>query len=160
MEIRFFPAKETDAAAISRLRREIWDSTYRGIYPDGLIDDYDFSGHVQRDAERIKNPVFTVYLIKDEDRPIGYFNIEMRGAPYIQSLYILKAYQGRGIGKKAFALMREYCKTRGFSSFTCHCNAHNTKARGFYEALGGVIISRDEGHENKREDQVEFQFDV
>lgn len=158
MKVCFVPAVESDASAIATLRREVWSTTYRGIYPDEAIDNYDFQSHLEKDRARIADPAFQVYLIKDGETPIGYLNLQERDGLYIQALYILQEYQGRGVGKSAFALVRRYCRQHGLSRFTCNCNAHNLPAQGFYTAMGGEIIARNEGHENRRDDQVTFEF--
>ena len=158
VELRFRPAEERDAAVIGKLRREIWGTTYRGIYPDEVIDRFDVEGHLRRDLGRIADPAFRVWVIEDGERPIGYLYLERRTGVHIQSLYVLREYQGRGIGRAAFALVRDCCRAWGLETFTCNCNAHNAPARGFYEHLGGVLIGADVGHENRQEDQVKYLF--
>lgn len=77
MNIDFVPAKASDAVTISTLRQKIWDTTYRGIYPDAVIDDFDYDWHQQRDLKKISDPSFTVYLIKygDEILDISFFRM-------------------------------------------------------------------------------------
>ena len=35
-------AKSSDCFDLSLLKREIWETTYRGIYPDSKIDNYNY----------------------------------------------------------------------------------------------------------------------
>ena len=42
MNVEFVLAEASDAAAISPLRQRIWDTTYRGVYPDAIIDDFNY----------------------------------------------------------------------------------------------------------------------
>lgn len=79
MNIDFVPAKASDAVTISTLRQKIWNTTYRGIYPDAVIDDFDYDWHQQRDLKKISDPSFTVYLIKYGDEDIGYFVFQDAG---------------------------------------------------------------------------------
>ena len=158
MELQFRPAEARDAAVIGALRREIWGTTYRGIYPDEVIDRFDAAGHLRRDQARIADPAFRVWVIQDGERPIGYLYLEHRTGVHIQSLYVLREYQGRGIGRAAFGLIRDCCRELGLETFTCNCNEHNAPARGFYERMGGVLIGADVGHENRQEDQVKYLF--
>ena len=44
----FRRTQEEDAAVIAKLRQEIWSTTYRGIYPDDMIDQFDYAWHTQR----------------------------------------------------------------------------------------------------------------
>lgn len=158
MCIAFVPAQVDDATTISRLRQAIWSATYRGIYPDEVIDGYDYGWHEQRDLARIRDPLFHVYLICCDERPAGYL-ILRDGAPVLlHSLYLLETYQNRGIGRMALSLVNDFCLERGRGGYRCFCNAHNLRAREFYAAMGGVITGRDEGHENRQEDQLTFSF--
>ena len=80
MNIGFVPAKANDAAAVSALRQRIWDTTYRGIYPDAVIDDFNYDWHQQRDLKKISDPSFTVYLIRYGNENIGYFVFQHTGS--------------------------------------------------------------------------------
>ena len=161
MNIVFAPAKTSDAAAISVLRQRIWDTTYRGIYPDAVIDDFNFEWHQQRDLKKISDPSFTVYLIKYGDKDIGYFVFQHACSEvWLHSLYVLQEYQHRGIGKHAFSILNDYCRENGISRFSCNCSSHNENAIRFYQRMGGVVIKTDTGHENKQEDGVIFEFNV
>ncbi len=42
-DVRFVPASEDDAMTIVALRQKVWASTYRGIYPDSMIDVFDYA---------------------------------------------------------------------------------------------------------------------
>lgn len=161
MAVEFILANDEDTAKIiAELRHEIWATTYRGIYSDERIDNYDFEEHKQRDLQRIQSISYHVYLITDADNPIGYFTFSTTETVYIQSLYIRREYQRHGIGKKAFSVIREYCVTHGFDKFTCNCNSHNYPAQSFYRSMGGAVIKRDEGHKDKYDDQITFEFFV
>ncbi len=161
MDIDFVPAKANDAAAISTLRQRIWDTTYRGIYPDAVIDDFDHDWHQQRDLRKITDSSFTVYLIRDGEENIGYFMFQDTGAGvWLRSLYVLREYQHRGIGKLAFSIITDYCRKKRISRFACDCNPHNENAMRFYQRMGGVVIKTDTGHENRQEDGVTFEFHV
>lgn len=162
MSAEFIPADETGAEIIADLRREIWLTTYRGIYSDERIDNYDREGHLLRDLERIRDSAYHVYLITDitDKYPIGFFTFRAAETVYIRSLYIRTEYQHRGIGKQAFGLIREYCRANGYDRFTCNCNFHNYPAQGFYRAMGGEVIGQSAGHEDKYYDQITFEFCV
>ena len=160
MAVEFILANEEAAKIIAELRHRIWDTTYRGIYSDERIDNYDYEEHRQRDLRRIQDISYCVYLITNVDDPIGYFTFLTTETVYIQSLYIRQEYQRQGIGKQAFALIREHCRTHGFDKFTCNCNSHNYSAQNFYRSMGGTIIKRNEGHDDKYDDQITFEFCV
>ena len=161
MNIHYVPAKASDAAAISALRHRIWDTTYRGIYPDAVIDDFNYDWHQLRDLKTLSDPSFTTYLIKYGDEDIGYFIFQHAGSGvWLRSLYVVREHQHRGIGKQAFSILNDYCKEKGIDRFSCNCNPHNENAMRFYRRMGGVVIKTDTGHENKQEDGVVFEFNV
>ena len=161
LNIDFVPAKASDAATISTLRQRIWDTTYRGVYPDAVIDDFDYDWHQQCDLKKISDPSFTVYLIKYREEDVGYFIFQDAGAcVWLHSLYVLRKYQHRGIGKLAFSIIKDYCIEKEISRFVCNCSLHNENAMRFYQCMGGVVTKTDTGHENKQEDGVIFEFNV
>ena len=153
-------ANEDSAKIISDLRHEIWKTTYRGIYSNERIDNYDYKEHRQRDLQRIQDISYNVYLINDIDISIGYFVFTTTVNVYIQSLYISQKYQRHGIGKQVFLFIKDYCQAHEYDKFTCNCNSHNFQAQKFYHYMGGVIIKRDEGHDDKYDDQITFEFCV
>ena len=161
MSVEFVPAKASDAAAVSTLRQRIWDTAYRGIYPDAVIDNFDCDWHQQRDLKKISDPSFTVYLIKYGDKDIGYFIFQHTDSRvWLHSLYVLREYQRKGIGKQAFSILKEYCTEREIDRFACNCNPHNENAMRFYQRMGGAITKTDTGHRNRQEDGVIFEFIV
>lgn len=161
--IVFRRATEADIPLLSETRRSAWDATYRGIYEDELIDRFDYEGQRRKDAKRIAEQ--TVFLMMDGECCAGYFyygvfpnGLYKDFTLCLNSLYILPPYQGRGLGKRVFAWMREVCRVRGLDKFFCGCNIHNPKAQGFYRARGGVVGLIDGGHARKAEDQMYFEF--
>lgn len=56
MSVEFRRASPEDARLLAETRRRAWDTTYRGIYPDAMIDEYDLEAHTARDAARHRRP--------------------------------------------------------------------------------------------------------
>ena len=165
--VKFRLAKPADAPILTATRQKVWDATYRGIYPDEMIDDYAFAAHLARDEKRIADPRSTVWLAMDGNACVGYLYVGPCGyGQYkdfdfcLNSLYFLPPYQGMGLGRRALELTVAECRSRGFDKFFCGCNAHNHRARAFYEHMGGVLGAQSVGHENKAEDQVHYEFYV
>lgn len=160
--IIFRPASACDARLWAETRQRAWSATYRGIYPDSWIDQYDYAGKEQFDAGRLADPNIFSFLVMDGETCAGYFSYGpvAAGAFYLRSLYLLPEYQGRGLGRRIFAHLRAACFRLGYPGFYCHCNAHNTPARGFYAHMGGILVSIDGGHKNKAEDQCRYEFSL
>lgn len=147
-----------DEAVLSRLRQRCWAATYRGVYPDAMIDQFDYTWHEARDLARIANPQFDVFLILQDDLPIGYMVIRHTTPPFLYSLYLLPEYQRQGIGRKAFAYMLRYCAGQNQPFFLCHCQPENHGALAFYHSMGGTIIARDETNEEAFMNSVTLRF--
>ena len=125
-EIVFRRAVPADAPILTETRRRCWDATYRGIYPDEMIDNYDYSRHGARDLARISDPENTVWLAMDGESCVGYLYVGPCGyGPYkdfafcLNSLYFLPDYQHIGLGGRAFALAAAECRRRGYKKFLC-----------------------------------------
>ena len=74
--IVFVPAKASDAATISTLRQRIWDTTYRGVYPDAVIDDFDYDWHQQCDLKKISDPsVLSAIAVLTMRMPCGFISV-------------------------------------------------------------------------------------
>ena len=85
-EQMFVEATEKDALSIIDLRHRIWDTTYRGIYPDEMIDDFDWAWHKEKELSRINDPAYSVYLIRKDGQDIGYLTILQADVVILQSL--------------------------------------------------------------------------
>lgn len=154
----FRRAQEEDAAVIAKLRQEIWSTTYRGIYPDHMIDQFDYAWHTKMDAQRMKSPAYAVYLMVQEDRPIGYITLRISEPAHLLSLYLRQEYQRQGIGRRAFAFIREIFQEQGVSTFTCACQPDNEQAMAFYRRCGGHVVGEDLSNEESWQNSVTFQW--
>lgn len=165
--VEFYVAEQEDAPMLARTRQKVWNATYRGIYPDEMIDQYDLALFTERDRKRISNPGNKVWLAMDEGSCVGYLVVGSCGfGSYkdfdfcLNSLYLLPPYQKIGLGKRAFELTVAECCRRGFDSFFCSCNPHNHNAMGFYAHMGGVLGKLVLDHENRAEDMAYFEFTI
>ena len=52
----FVEAAKEDVPEIIALRHQIWGTTYRGIYPDDMIDNFDWAWHQEKELLRINDP--------------------------------------------------------------------------------------------------------
>ena len=111
--IKYTTAIESECYEIAVLKGEVWNTTYRGIYSDDVINNYDIIGNQNRFIQIVDNPNVALFVAKDESKIIGYMSC---GEPYrpflnykqeIGLLYILKQYQGYGIGKELFRIGKE-----------------------------------------------------
>ena len=158
-------ASAQDAHLVTQTRRIVWDETYRGIYPDEMIDCYDYDQRYALDFALIASDDHRYYLFMDGDICAGYMSF----GPYnygtykdfelcLNNLYFRKSYQGKGLGKQALRILYSYAADYGFAKFFCGCNLHNTNAQGFYRHSGGVPGEISSGAGNKSDDIIFFEF--
>ena len=163
--IKCIQATADDAQLIAQTRKLVWQETYRGIYPDEKLDQYDLALYTQRDREKILEAGNYYYLFMDGVNCIGYFSY----GPYhygtykdfalcINHLYICKDYQGTGLGSFAFSVIREYCMQQGINRFFCGCNANNLPAIAFYRHMGGVPGDTPRMDVPKEDQIIHFEF--
>ena len=163
IEIR--KASLADASIVTQTRRIVWSETYRGIYPDEMIDQYDYPGRLAKDMELISSESHHYFLFMDGDICAGYMSF----GPYnygtyrdfelcLNHLYFRNGYKGKGLGKRAFDILRSYAQEQGICKFFCGCNYHNLNAQGFYRHMGGIQGEISMGHQNKADEIIFFEF--
>ncbi len=165
MSVEFVKVGPEAAELMATTRQKVWASTYRGIYKDSKIDHYDVSFYARRDRKRMEDPAQTFFLAMDQGKCVGYFHY---GPPHIppykdfvlclNSLYFLPEYRGQGLGARVFDHLRRVCRERGLSKFFCQCNCYNYPAQTFYVKMGGILTVCDDGHEDRGEDQLTYEF--
>lgn len=165
--IEFQKASIEDVPVIIETRRKAWDATYRGIYPDHVIDDFDYEWHGQMERKRLENPDFHCFTVMDHKNCVGYFSYgKVRSGAWkdfgfrLHSLYLLPEYQKKGLGKRIFTQVSDACKALGFRKMYLDCHPQNQNALMFYQHMGGMITHMDSGHENPQEDccTIEYNF--
>ena len=139
-----------DCLDLSILKGQVWNTTYKGIYPDEKLSGYDVVKNESIFQNIVNNPDIDLYVALDADKIVGLMTC---GKPYrpfmdfqqeIGLLYILKEYQRKGIGKTFFEIARNQMKTNRYTKFFLSVNSKNFDAQKFYESMGGVIIYQDD----------------
>lgn len=159
-------AKVSDIKELSILKRNIWETTYRGIYSDDKIDNYSYSDNEKKFLNIISNKNIDFFVVVDKEKIVGYMTCGEPIRKYmdyeqeIGLLYLVKDYQGIGIGRKLFELAYNIIKNKGYNRFFISCNKFNIDAQLFYIKMGGKCIEIDEDYEDKSYSQVKFHYDI
>ena len=135
-----------DAQAIAEVHVDTWCTTYEGIIPTEFLNKLDYSERKhswEKNIMRTENVVFVVE--NEEDQIIGFAdtsrrenNVELNSID-LTSLYLLEAYQGRGIGKLLMKTLFEHYKEQGYDKVYVEVLADNN-TRYFYEYLGAKFV--------------------
>ena len=139
-------ANEYDARGIVEVNTYTWLTTYKGLMPDELLDNRikTIDDRIPRTAKSIKEND-NVYVAIDNDRVIGTMsygksrNDEYPESGEIYSLYILKEYQGLGIGKKLFMIGINELINKGYKTMILNVLKGNNTIK-FYEKYCGKKV--------------------
>ena len=165
-DITYKIATMDDCYEIAKLKGEVWNTTYRGIYSDEVLDNYDIERNKRTFERIVSNPKISLYIAVNINKIVGFISF---GEPYrpfrqykqdIGLFYILKEYQRIGIGKKLFLIAKDNIRNNGYNEFFVSVNKYNTNAINFYTAMGGEIIHTDDDNEDKKEAQIKIHYTI
>lgn len=165
-EIRL--AIKMDIKNLAILKQKVWSETYRGIYSDDIIDNFDYEKAEETFLNIFNNDKISLYVVESNNELVGYMDVGipiMKFGNYEQEiglLYLRKAFQKRGIGRELFNLGYNEIKNNGYNEFFISCNKYNTNARNFYEKMGGKLVQEDDDNkcDNKRFIQAKYHYDI
>lgn len=126
-----------------------WRDTYAAIVPESVLNQ-----HSQATQEPIWLGILDdrsklVFAAFHDDKPIGYIVGGPQRRPivegvtgHIEALYVLRAYQGRQIGRRLVAALADTWRRHGGASLSVGVLVANQDACRFYERLGGQPVAR------------------
>ena len=113
IDVEITLANIDDSKELSYLKKKVWETTYRGIYSDKKIDDYNYKERELKFKRLIEDSTQEVYICKDNNIIIGYMVV---GTPLhesiegysltINDLGIDEGYRGQGIGKQFIDIVK------------------------------------------------------
>lgn len=136
-----------DTEPISRVHVRSWQTSYRGIVPDGVLDSLtpDQRLPLWRRLLCGGNGGWPVFVAEEDERVVGFVSggAEREGTPgydgELYAIYLLEEAKGHGAGRLLFRAMADALAGAGLRSMLLWVLADNRAARGFYEHLGGVL---------------------
>lgn len=146
MSIIIRKAKESDARGIVEVNTYTWLSTYKGLMPDELLENriMTIDDRVPKTAKSIKEND-NAYVAIDNNKIIGIMSYgKSRNDKYpesgeIYSIYVLKEYQGFGIGKKLFMIGINELINKGYHTMILNVLNGNSTIN-FYEKYCGKKV--------------------
>ncbi len=144
-EILIRKAEIDDAAGIAKVHVDSWRTTYKGIVPDTFLDDLSYEQREPTWKKGIKEN--NVYIAENENGQVIGFSAggkERTGkyeayAGELYAIYILREYQGKGIGRLLVQSVVDDLKDKNLNSMLIWAIEENPACR-FYETLGGKKI--------------------
>ncbi|MEK4069926.1 GNAT family N-acetyltransferase [Peribacillus sp. FSL R5-0717] len=143
--MRIRKAVLTDAKGIAKVHVDSWKTTYANIIPDEYLNNLAYEGREQVWKGNIPNS--DVFVAENEEGKIVGFSSggKERSGKYsdytgeLYAIYILKEYQGNGLGKLLVKPIIEELQQKKFFSMIVLVLEDNS-SRLFYETLGGKKI--------------------
>ena len=146
-----------DTSAIGALHVMSWRETYAGLLPQKMLDGLSAESRAAMWATVLdapSSPIGTRVYVAESQGEIVAFGacggqrddaMRERGfAGEIGAIYILRSQQGGGMGRALMSLMARDLMARPVSGASLWVLRENVGARGFYEDLGGAIITEKE----------------
>ena len=151
MHIRIRTAGPADASPIARVHVDTYWTTYSGIMPAGYLADLSY-----RDSEswwkrvlETHYPATSTFVAETDGGEVVGF---ARGGPEregrrtypgeLYSVYLLEAYQRRGIGRRLVSAVAERLLANGLTPMLVWVLKRNHPGRRFYESLGAQRIGQ------------------
>jgi GNAT superfamily N-acetyltransferase len=138
------PAGPSDAWDLARVHVTSWRETYDGLLPKAYLDAMSIVVHAHRWRHQLSRlgPGEVVMAAEDRGGLIGYCAAGLSkpqggAAAEVFTLYLLKAVQGRGLGRRLLASTARVLAAKGAVSLGLWVLNGNQRARDFYRQLGG-----------------------
>lgn len=143
MKIR--PGTINDVAEIAQVYAQSWKTTYEGLVPDLFVNGMNREAALQIFADSLQPNHFSYFLHvaeTPEGKLVGFADggkershpEEGRGELY--AIYLLKEFQGQGIGRKLFQAAVVSLVQAGMNSMVVWV-MEKSPYKKFYEAMGG-----------------------
>jgi GNAT superfamily N-acetyltransferase len=137
-------ANITDAAEIARVQTASWQTSYRGILPDAILDTIDVAHRTAMRRELLLEGSglhLVAYDVTHRDL-VGFCHAgaSRRAGPAFAELYeiyLVDHAKRHGLGRELFNAVTQWCHGNGLPSLIIWVLEANHHARRFYEAVGG-----------------------
>jgi GNAT superfamily N-acetyltransferase len=139
------PAQLADARGIGIVHLDTWRSTYTPLVPTGYLDQFHYDEREQTWRARLSNAQAQqhVFVAEQDGQIIGFGSggpSRTDDLPYtaeVYALYVLAAFQRRGIGVRLVTALAERFAAEGHTHMLIWVLSENRDGRAFYEAIGG-----------------------
>lgn len=138
-------ATKEDLEGMSKVHVDSWKTTYKEIIPDKVINNLSYTKSCNMWEGCLSNEDNFIFVAEDFEKGIIGFACGHKNRDHeyqydaeISAIYILEAFQHRGIGTSLLKAICNKLNSFGYNSMIIWVLADNS-SRIFYEKLGGVI---------------------
>jgi GNAT superfamily N-acetyltransferase len=132
-----------DADGIARAHVASWQTSYRGILPDGILDRIDVGQRAQSRREILarRSGLHLVAYDLTHGDIVGFCDAGPARATIIggevYAIYLLHHAKRHGLGGEMFERVKPWLTEKGWTKMIVWVLDNNHHARRFYEAMGG-----------------------
>ncbi len=138
-----------DADGIARAHTDSWQTSYRGILPDTVLDRIDVGQRAETRRRILSDHRIHQLVAYDVTHGdiVGFCDAgpSRRHVPYageLYAIYIVQRAKRYGLGQDMFERVQAWLVREGMRSMIVWVLDNNHHARRFYEAMGGRMGSR------------------
>jgi GNAT superfamily N-acetyltransferase len=158
-------AEPSDAEAIARVHVTAWESAYRGLIADSVIDARTVEVRIEQWTSRLREDERIAFVACDAGNTIEGFatavlleDSDSGFESYLQTLYVSPQAWRRGIGTALLLAIAARLRAAGAKNMALRTLRHGG-ARAFYERLGARLVPEGIGYEADHFDSVVYAFD-
>jgi L-amino acid N-acyltransferase YncA len=152
-------ATPADAPAIGRIHVESWRETDSELLPSDLLDSVSavVRAAMWRGGLERERPILLFVAHRAGGDLVGFAAggaTRTTSLPHdaeVYAIYVVRAAQQRGCGRRLMAALADALLARGFKSLCLWVLEENAGARGFYQQLGGAVVGEKIGVDGERE---------
>ncbi|PIQ23736.1 GNAT family N-acetyltransferase [bacterium (Candidatus Blackallbacteria) CG17_big_fil_post_rev_8_21_14_2_50_48_46] len=147
LNVKLRPAQVQDAAQIAAVHVASWETTYRGILPDALLQMQSLEKRTQNWQDWLESQAMAWVWVAEKAGKIWGFvsggperSQEPEAQGEIYALYLLAEAQGLGIGKALLYKGFEELHKAGYQGILVWVARENLHASRFYALQGGQAL--------------------
>lgn len=151
MEIRIRDSVPDDVYGIREVQRETWLKTYpnseEGITVEDILrrfgddNDPEVKKRIEERKKKYEDKNIRTWVVEDKNKIVGVCRAIKEGEHNrIGSIYVLPAYQGRGLGRLLIEKASNWLGSK--KDILVNVARYNKQAIGFYKKLGFVETGR------------------
>lgn len=144
------PAVSADAAGIARVHIASWQTSYRGLVPDEVLDHLSFERRLEYWQQVLAGGAEAEIVLVAENQQgevVGFVaggksrEAALPFAGELYAIYLLETAKRQGIGARLFRQFAKALQQAGYSSMMLWVFAENIPGRRFYEKMGGRYLT-------------------
>jgi len=147
-KITYRKADVEDALAVAKVHVESWRKSFAGIVPQEFLDNLTVEKREPAFRQRFGDENYKMFVAETaKDGIVGFADfgaareIDFAFEAELYAIYLLREFQGKGIGENLFRLCQKEMSADGFDSMYLIA-LEVSPYKSFYEKMGGKIVGR------------------